>query len=134
MEELTKTAQKLEKVTGMAELFEAHGILTANDRLRMLVGSLKLEVFAAHSGYRPKVVEYQQKVVPDRNILGHQVLVPEGKPTAVTDAKGNAVTVDETRALRRQILELRTDFRNLLDALRVQGAIPPAPPKPGGAK
>lgn len=132
--DLTKKAKGLENATTVVELFEAHMILTANDRLRILGGALRGGIFAAHNEYRSKVVAYQQDVVPDRNRLGHMVLVPEGKPQAVIDSKGQQVTVVGTRELRRLILELRTDFRNLLDALRAQGAAPPPGPNPGGAK
>lgn len=115
----TKTAKKLEGATTLGEFFEAHMIFTANDRLRMLAKALNAAVFAAHKGYGPHIVAYQQKVVPDRNILGHMVLVPEGKPASVTDSKGKAMSVEETRELRRLILNLRLQFRNLLTALRV---------------
>jgi hypothetical protein len=118
IEALTETAKKLEGATTLGEFFEAHLILTANDRLRMLAGALKATAFAAHKGYRPHIVTYQQKVVPDRNILGHMVLVPEGKPQSVTDNKGKAISVQETRELRRLILDLRLQFRTLLAALQ----------------
>jgi len=118
LKDVAKMAKELENATTVTELFEAHMILTANDRLRMLGGALKGAAFAAHVEYRKKVVAYQQDVVPDRNRLGHMVLVPEGKPQAVIDSKGQQVTVEGTRELRRLILELRTDFRNLLIALQ----------------
>jgi hypothetical protein len=131
--ELAETAKKLEGAKTLGEFFEAHMILTANDRLRMLAGALKAAAFSAHKGYRPHIVTYQQKVVPDRNILGHMVLVPEGKPQSVTDSKGKPMSVKETRELRRLILDLRLQFRNLLVALQaphgpVAGAGPAASP------
>jgi hypothetical protein len=133
IEALTETAKKLEGATTLAEFFEAHLILTANDRLRMLGGALKAAAFAAHKGYRPHIVTYQQKVVPDRNILGHMVLVPEGKPQSVTDNKGKAISVQETRELRRLILDLRLQFRNLLAALQAQdGPVAGAAPAAAG--
>jgi hypothetical protein len=118
--DLAEKAKQLENASSMADLFAAHLILTANDRLRLLGGALKASPFAAYNGYRPAIVAYQQEVVPDRNRLGHMVLVPEGKPTAVTDSKGTPVTVEETRKLRRLILDLRASFRSLLNALQGQ--------------
>ena len=108
-------AKDVENATTVAQLFEAHMILTANDRLRMLGGALK---GGSLKEYRQKVIDYQQDIVPDRNRLGHMVLVATAKPTAVTDAKGNEMSVERTRALRCQILELRGEFRNLLVALQ----------------
>jgi hypothetical protein len=122
IDELAKTVKQLENAKTLEEFFAAHMILTANDRLRMLAGALKAAIFAAHKEYRPHIVAYQQKVVPDRNILGHVVLVPKGKPTSVTDSKGTPMSVEETRELRRLILELRLQFRSLLSALQAPDA------------
>lgn len=118
VDDLAKKAQGLEAATTLAEYFEAHMILTANDRLRILAGLLKASAFAAHSGYRPAILAYQREVVPDRNRLGHMVLVPQGKPQTVTDFEGKSVTINETRELRRLILDLRGQFRSLLTALQ----------------
>ncbi len=117
--DVTKEAKKLEGATTLAEFFDSHMILTANDRLRMLTWALKAPGFDAYSEYRRSVVKYMQEVVPRRNRLGHRVLVPQGKPQASTDSRGEEVTVDETRKLRRQILDLRSKFRDLLKALQV---------------
>jgi hypothetical protein len=114
---LTENAEKLKEATNLADFFEEHMILTAYERLRILAGALKEDSLQAHKGYRKSVVEYQQKVVPDRNILGHLVLTPEGKPQAAVDSAGRQMTVAQTRELRRLILGLRSDFRNLLIAL-----------------
>jgi CheY-like chemotaxis protein len=118
IEGATNLAEKLRQITKLEELFEAHDILTANDRLRMLGGALKIKTFEAQSAYRKSVVKYQQKTIPKRNELGHLVLVPEGRPIGVTAAGGKTVNMDEMRELRKQILGLRTDFQNLLTALR----------------
>ena len=118
IDDLTKLAAELEAATTLAEFFKAHMILTSFDRLRMLAGALKAEAFKGHAAYREKVVTYQQKVkCLGRNHLGHVVLVPEGKPTEVTDIEGKVVTLDEMRELRKLILGLRGDFRGLLAAL-----------------
>ncbi len=117
IDELVKKATELEGSTTLGAFFGAHIILTANDRLRILSGLLKGPAFAAHKGYRTAIVAYQQQVVPDRNRLGHMVLVPDGKPHAVVDHEGKSVSIHETRELRRLILGLRNEFRGLLDAL-----------------
>lgn len=128
IDDLTQMAKKLENATTLGEFFEAHMVFTANDRLRILAGALKAAMFSSHKGYRPHIVAYQQKVVPERNILGHMVLVPKGKPQSVTDSKGKPVSIEETRELRRLILDLRLQFRNLLAALQA-----PDGPTGGGA-
>lgn len=113
-----KSIEKLRKVTAFPQVLEVHAVFTANDRLRMLSRLLESDGLRAHHGYRPAVVAYMDKVVPDRNILGHQVLTPEGRPVSVANNRGGQISLDETRALRRQLLELRSQFRALLHALR----------------
>ena len=101
-----------------AALAEAHMLFTANDRLRMLSRALQLEQLASHRGARPSVTQYISEVVPKRNRLGHRVLSPEGKPTAIAIGGGEQMNIDEMRDLRRLILNLRDTFRSLRDALR----------------
>lgn len=101
----------------MAALAEAHMLFTANDRLRMLSRALQLEQFAAHHGSRPSVTQYIGEVVPLRNRLGHRVLTPEGKATAIAIGAGEQMNIDQMRDLRRLILNLRDVFRSLRDAL-----------------
>lgn len=118
---LLKTAEELKKATTLEELFAEHMILTANDRLRILGGALKTKTFEAHKAYRESVIKYQQDTVPKRNELGHMVLVPSGKPTGVAAISGKTVSIEEMRELRKLILGLRMDFKNLLAALRDSG-------------
>lgn len=120
--DLTVRATALKDATTVDQLFEAHLIFTANDRLRILSRYLKSDSFNAHAGYRPALVKYMEKVIPGRNDLGHLVLVPEGKPQAVVNIEGKQISLEETRKLRQLILELRGDFRKLLLALQQHGA------------
>ncbi len=121
IEALTEQAAKLKGAANLVELFEAHMVLTAYDRLRMLGGALKADAFKAQKKYRPHVVTYQQKVTRERNILGHMVLVPEGKPQTVIGSEGTPIGLDQTRELRRLILDLRGEFRALLAELQAAG-------------
>ena len=126
IERATDTLKTLENATSIVEFLEAHMILTAYDRLRILAAALKTKELEPHKAFRKSVLDYQHKAVQGRNILGHQVLVPEGKPSAVADAHGKEVTLDEMRDLRKLILTLRGDFRNLMAALKTQG-VPAVP-------
>ena len=115
VEDYNKNAIKLQDATSMAELFGAHFIFTANDRLRILTRVLEN---SAHKSAQPMVKEYMKRVVPERNILGHQVLVPNGKSKEVIDSNGKSISLEKVRELRCLILKLRADFRDLLAALR----------------
>jgi hypothetical protein len=93
-------------------------IFTANDRLHVFVRALELEMFKTHERARVAAAEYEKQVIPRRNDLGHRKLVPKNKPQAVIDNEGNEIGLDEMRALRCVILNLRNEFSELLAALR----------------
>jgi hypothetical protein len=129
-----KEAAKLRKKPTMATLMKANVIFSAYDRLAFLAGELEKDAFKMHAAARQSVLLYRDRVVPKRNQLGHLVLHADGKPKAVA-AGGRQVNIDEMRELRRSILGLRQDFRNLRDALRGQGhgGVPKAK-QPGSKK
>ncbi|MEJ0051699.1 MAG: hypothetical protein WDN02_10945 [Methylovirgula sp.] len=117
LKDFTKRVEKLRNTTELDELLEAHVIFSAHDRLHMLSRILKLDTFSEHASARASVTTYMQEVVPDRNLLGHEVAEPGEGPKKVLNAKGEAIGVDEARELRRTILALRSDFRALFAAL-----------------
>lgn len=118
VKELTKSAEELRGVTSLPGLLKAHLVFTANDRLRILVRALKTKSLEAHRGYKGSVVTYLEKVVPKRNVLGHVSRVQKEGIFVLADDKGEIITLEDTRDLRRLILGLRADFRNLRGALQ----------------
>jgi hypothetical protein len=117
LKDITKRVEKLRGATDLAQLLEAHLIFNAYDRLHMLSRVLEMDSFAAHAASRASVTTYMTVVVPDRNVLGHQIAAPGDGPKQVVNAKGEPIGVEEARELRRAILGLRSDFRALLAAL-----------------
>jgi hypothetical protein len=117
MQEHAAALVKLQGDPTLAALTEAQMLFTANDRLRMLSRALELEQFAAHRASRASVTRYIGEVVPLRNRLGHRVLTPQGRPTAIDIGAGEQMNVDQMRDLRKLILDLRDIFRSLRDAL-----------------
>lgn len=115
---IAKQGEKLQKAPSVDALFKAHMLFTSDDRLRMLANILGMESFAAHADRVETVKSYREGVVGGRNTLGHVVLVPEGKPDAVVDSDGKSVNIAEMRDLRKLILSLRADFRELVSALQ----------------
>jgi len=119
MKEHADAFQALQGAATMATLLKAHAHFTAADRLRILARALKQDAFKAHEPSRASVTKYIQEVVPKRNDLGHKVLLPDGRTMAIAVVGGEkTISVDEMRELRRLILNLRSDFRSLRDALR----------------
>jgi hypothetical protein len=110
---LEKTVAKLKGTPAVADILKAHATFTANDGLRILSRLLDLPAFAAHQPHKTSVKRYIVDVVPKRNVLGHRVLTPEGKPAGIASADGQVISLDEMRALRRALLELRHEFRLL---------------------
>lgn len=118
VENIGKQGKKLQATPSIEALFKAHMLFTSDDRLRMLSSILQLTAFAAHASGVETIKSYRERVVRERNTLGHVVLVPEGKPDSVVDDAGNAVGIAQMRELRKQILCLRAEFRELLNTMQ----------------
>lgn len=116
VKDITKQGEKLGAATSVTTILEAHMIFGANDRLRML--RRLLEGDANHAQSVETIKSYMDNVVPERNVLGHMVLAPEGKPQAVVNSEGKQINLDDMRTLRKTILSLREDFRTLVDTLK----------------
>lgn len=110
---LQKEAGKLTEASTLAAILGAHAIFTANDGLRMLSRALEREELSECAAYRVFVTAYIEEIIPERNVLGHQVLNPEGKPIAVAGLGGKQISVAQMRQLRCRLLELREEFRGL---------------------
>jgi hypothetical protein len=134
LKDWTKGVEKLRNKATMTTVLEAHVYFTANDRVRMLSRVIEGEMFKVHAGAGAVLGKYIKEVVPERNKLGHAVLVAKGKPQAVVNVEGEEVSLERMRDLRRLILGLRQDFRNLLDALRGQGDADSPGPELGSGK
>jgi hypothetical protein len=119
--EIAALADALNAADSIERFSEHHMIFTAHDRLMLLSSALKFEACQPYAGSRAAVNSYMSSVVRDRNILGHAVIVPEGKPTAVTHGSGKTMSLAETRELRKLILRLRDEFRGLFAALGTNG-------------
>jgi hypothetical protein len=117
LKDLTKRVGRLQSAE-IAAVFGSHEVFTANDRLRMLGAMLKKDKFKPFAETRSSIITYLEKVVPGRTSLAHLVLVPEGKPQAIVDTTGKVITLEETRDMRRQVLNMRGDFRELVEALK----------------
>ncbi|MCW0183056.1 MAG: hypothetical protein OJI70_14930 [Zavarzinia sp.] len=113
LEEHRIKLDKLIKSADFGSFLQAHYLLTANDRLKILAGALKLEALADCHQFRAKVTHYMDNVVPKRNELGHRVLSPEGRPIAIGTFEGKEVGLEDMRTLRCLLLNLRSEFREL---------------------
>ncbi|MBX3294643.1 MAG: hypothetical protein KF762_02830 [Acidobacteria bacterium] len=116
--ELIKKFDGLREESAMSALFAAHDVFTANDRLRILSRLLKRSEFERHKATRPSVIEYMSTVVPVRNELGHIIFIADGKPKEISTTGGKSISLDEVRTLRRKILAIRTEFREMLGVIR----------------
>lgn len=115
---LIKLGDSLKSSPSLDALFEAHMLFTSDHRLRLLASILRMTEFAEYSAGVKTVVSYRDGVVHNRNTLGHAILVPQGKPNKVVDDSGQVVDINQMRELRKLILNLRADFRDLLDAMQ----------------
>lgn len=116
--ELAKLSEKLHDGPTVEALYKAHMLFTSDHRLHLLASVLGMDEFAAYSAGVETVESYRKGVVQERNTLGHVVLVPQGKPSSVVDDAENVVDIAKMRELRKLILNLRADFRALLNAMQ----------------
>ena len=111
---LEKRVGKLVADPQVSVILAEHAVFTANDGLRILARLLDLPNFEAQKPHQVGVKRYIQEVVPKRNILGHKVLTPEGKPAGIAGTtSAEVISIDEMRALRKLLLELRNEFKLL---------------------
>lgn len=115
--DLTKRVEKLKVSPNVAGILAAHYTFTANDGLRVLVRTLELDTLRKYGKHEEGLKQYIRDVVPKRNILGHKVLSPTGRPEGIAGVAGETISLEELRALRRLLLDLRQQFRDLHGAL-----------------
>jgi hypothetical protein len=116
LEGQSKRAAKLSSKTTLEELFSAHGLLDSSRRLRLMLAALNESDHANCERYIESARTYLKDVLPQRNDLGHKVLIPEGASYVVTFS-GKKVTVEGMRDLRKQIMLSRADIRELRAAV-----------------
>lgn len=123
---LDKRVKKLTQSPQVCTILAEHAVFTANDGLRILARLLDLPKFDAQKPHQQGVKRYIQEVVPKRNILGHKVLTPDGRPAGIAgDTHAEVISVEEMRALRKLLLELRNEFKLL------HGSFVPSPQQRG---
>lgn len=119
VESIANQGAKLTTTPSVEALIKSHMLFTSDDRLRMLAKILGMNEFEAYSAGVTTVRKYRDGVVGGRNTLAHVVLIPQGKPNSVVDEAGRVVDIADMRELRKLILNLRADFRALLDAMQM---------------
>ena len=118
IKDLQKIHNKLTAEKNIDNLIKTHMLFTSNDRLILLNRILKTNYKSDYPQGIETIKKYQDEVIHQRNLLGHAVLVPNGKPSAVIKDDGKTVDIAEMRELRKLILKLRSDFRDLLIAMK----------------
>lgn len=118
LQNIQKQGNNLKTNMSVETLIESHMLFTSDHRLRLLQSILE-EDFEQCNGAEI-IASYRKDVIPKRNKLGHMVLNPQGKPKAVFDStnKDNEVNIVQMRELRKLILNLRAEFRILLDKMQ----------------
>ena len=130
LESSLDSLKKLDSATNFDQLSAQHRIFSAHHRLRVLKMALESASLSEQARYKAAISDYMERVSRERNILGHVVLTPAGKPQHVMGADDKPKSLDEMRVLRRLILTLRLDFRDLYDVLSaaLDGPGEPLPP------
>lgn len=117
IKDLEKKSKKLEATTDMSELLAAYDVLQAYDRLRMVNEMLKDSKYDDHDGLRGNLQAYMQDGIKKRNILGHLVLQPDGRPSGIVTSDGKVVKIEDMLGLRIFLLDLRSSVRQFRDVV-----------------
>jgi len=111
-----KTANAIDQVTHVQNLFDKHAVYTSIDRLNLLRKSL-----TATGQFAPEcesMKEYVSKTVPKRNDLAHVRVVREGFQRKLLDRNNQELTASEMKALRVSLLDHFEKFEALEAALQ----------------
>lgn len=118
MPSLEKRITALKESGKVPDVLAEHLTFTAQDGARVLSRILEMEQFKPQKEFRVSVTTYMQTVTKTRNILGHKVLSPEGKPIAIAgETPADTISFDDMKKFRSTLIELRERFRSLRDTL-----------------
>jgi len=115
VKDLNRQGRKIESASSIQEVLKYHMIFDARTRLQLLMRLLEKDENRVDEVTTVK--NYMENVIGERNMLGHMVLEPEGKPHIVVADNGKKVRLEEMRDLRRLILDFREKFRELTKSL-----------------
>lgn len=114
-DKIKDTEKRVRKLDGkgVEAILEDHFTFTSSDGLGLLLKIMEFQPLVAHKAFQEPIKRYRDEVAPKRNKLGHKVLQPDGRPSGMAASDGGVVTLAELRLLRKDLLELREQFRNL---------------------
>jgi len=115
-ERFSKDASAVESAKKISELLDLHNLYTSVDRLNLL--RKLLEDGGKHKDQCASMKTYVLQTIPKRNILAHVRVQRNGFSRKLVDKKGNELTSDEMRELRRALLSQQEIFEALAPALR----------------
>jgi CheY-like chemotaxis protein len=108
--DVSKTVGAAKDLKTLDELFELRDLITAYDKLRILNGALE-KAGVKQKDIRDKVTAYMQKIVPDRNLLGHvSVSINEAGEKVLRSRAGKELTEARLKELRVELLDHRENF------------------------
>lgn len=130
LEKIREKLARLAEMAGQAEneqaidrIFDLYDLLTAADKLRMLIHELKSRNDDAVRPVRQMMSTYYQSVVPSRTLLAHVRMQQTAEGIRVLRARdGRELSQDELRTLRRNLLDHRGNF---FDLAKLLGIVPP---------
>lgn len=111
VERWVKELEKAEKKGGFDEILKLKHLCSSTDRLRILLEQLT-GWDARESSHLAKARVYGEDVVPRRNKLAHvRLRLVDGK--AVLEGPAGAVSNDEMKQLRRDLIDHRINFTDI---------------------
>lgn len=118
LEKMQESAATATAETPIAKIMGLYDLLTASDKLRMLIRELRK--VASAKAHRTMLVEYNKAVVPKRNLLAHVRMHIGKEGVRILRARdGRELTQEQLKELRRALLDHRANFLELFEVLGI---------------
>jgi hypothetical protein len=115
---LNAAGERVKGALEIGQIFELHDLLTAADKLKMLIRELKRRGDEKLKPMRTMLAGYHDNVIPKRNLLGHVRMHVTAEGSRILRARdGRELTQDQLRELRRELIAHRDNFFALAETL-----------------
>lgn len=116
----TEAAEQAKNEQAIERIFELYDLLTAADKLRMLIHELKSRADEGVKPARTLLSTYYSNIIPSRTLLAHVRMHINQDGTRVLRARdGRELTQEQLRTLRRELIAHRVNFLDLGRMLRM---------------
>lgn len=119
-EKQKKDVEKTLQLETFIDFMQKKSAMTCDHKLRFLIQLLK--DVPEFKDVCLDLRKYRDTVVPQRNVLAHARLIPDGKVYEDTTGESKKINLEDMKTLRQELLTYRDVFSELLKSLSSAGA------------